>query len=139
MREIKFRGKRIDKDEWVYGDLIHGVNHKSGKMYILPIRGGVMALGHGLDPIDGYEVIPETVGQYVGLMDLMTKDGYEGDIIERDASDGKGKVKGVIVFEEGQFRVAWFDKNKGWNNSLYIHLQDSKIIGKTYENPELLK
>jgi hypothetical protein len=23
MREIKFRGKRLDNGEWVYGDLIH--------------------------------------------------------------------------------------------------------------------
>lgn len=24
MREYKFRGKRLDNGEWVYGDLIHG-------------------------------------------------------------------------------------------------------------------
>jgi len=71
-------------------------------------------------------------------MDILTKDAYEGDIIERDASDGKGKVRGLIVFEQGQFRVNWFDKNKGWNNSLYLHLEDSKIIGNVCQNPELL-
>lgn len=77
-------------------------------------------------------------GEYTGLMDINTKDGYEGDIIERDASDRIGKVKGVIVFEEGQFRVIWYDKNKGWNNSLYMHLPESKIISNIYQNSELL-
>jgi ribosomal protein L27 len=78
MREIKFRGKRIYDGIFVEGDLIHGVNHKLGKTYILPIRGGVMALGHGLDPMDGYEVIPESVGQYIGLKSKSGEDVYDG-------------------------------------------------------------
>ncbi|WP_273702624.1 hypothetical protein [Thermoanaerobacter sp. A7A] len=34
MREIKFRGKRVDNGEWVYGDLIH---RYSNWIYIAPI------------------------------------------------------------------------------------------------------
>ncbi len=63
MREIKFRGKRVDKDEFAYGDHLTGMGYKKGKHYILPLLSFYPSDCHS---IDGYEVIPETIGQYTG-------------------------------------------------------------------------
>jgi len=126
-RTIKFRAWHDDFGEMIYTSK----TWEFGKREFTPFLFNV-----------GFSHYPESdnwkIMQSVELMDIMTKDGYEGDIIERDASDGKGTVRGLIIFQQGQFRVEWFDKNKGWNNSLYIHLPESKIIGNICQNPDLL-
>lgn len=134
MREIKFRGKRTDNGKVVYGDLIHGVNHKAGKMYILPIVGGVQSMSGGADPLDGYNVIPETVGQYTGLKDRNGVEIYEGDILRKDNGGLPENNHSKVVFHQGAFMAS--QRVQLSDRSIYSH--GYEVIGNIHENPELL-
>ena len=69
MREIIFRGKRVDNGEFVQGHY-YGM---WGKKYIL--------WGEHNHIPEGQEVIPETVGQFTGITDKNGKRVFEGDIV----------------------------------------------------------
>ena len=78
MREILFRGKRIDNNKLVEGDLIHGVGYEKGNMFILPIKQNLAYLD-GCHPLNGYNVSPETVIQFTGVTDKNETKVFEND------------------------------------------------------------
>ncbi|WP_339193157.1 YopX family protein [Paenibacillus sp. FSL W8-1287] len=74
MREYKFRGKRLDNGDLVFGDL----RLVEGKSYILDYDIGDDGISQMQKIFNiHHEVDPETVGQYTGLTDRKSKKIYE--------------------------------------------------------------
>lgn len=128
MREIKFRGKRLDNGGWVYG-FVAFTQDKSDAV--------VMRLTETESICEN--VAPPTVGQFTGLYDKNGKEIYEGDIIlERLKGKRKDGDPYEIVFEDCQ----WFGKNEYGNCTSLSLLQDFheiKVIGNIHDNAESLK
>ena len=146
MREILFRGKRIDNGEQVEGFLVIC----DDRYFILP-KTKINCLNPEWLKKGEYafccfiEVRPETIVQYTGLTDKNGKKIFEGDII-RDAFG----LNWVIAFENNAFVVkdtfemkTYFAIYEQWRydrySKKYISPSDSfEIIGNIYDNPELL-
>lgn len=101
MREILFRGKRVDNGEWVYGNLI-----TDGEDVFILVKEDLLKgldVGGWIDGAQSYEVIPETVGQYTGLKDKNNVKAFEGDIVVCNQSGSYGIS--VIIYDNSAFYV----------------------------------
>ncbi|CAG5001697.1 hypothetical protein DYBT9275_02723 [Dyadobacter sp. CECT 9275] len=129
MREIKFRGKRLDTHEWVYGWY---VNKKKDKHQIVT--------SESIFPVS---VKDFTVGQFTGLIDKNGVEIYDGDRILYSNVLERGE--GIITFHLG-FNIEW-DLNTvvTSNPSLISPLfyfgcaKEIEVIGNIHDNPELIK
>ena len=122
MRTIKFRGKSILTDEWLYGDLVHSADNK---------RFGILV--NDKDSYDECEVAPETVGQFIGLYDCDGKEIFEGDILDFDGFTAEVRfVRGVFAF------LANGDLDDELCGDCRTDLF-AKVIGYIHDSPKLLK
>lgn len=110
MREILFRGKRKDNNAWTEGYLFKTWN----RTYLL--------WGMTGDVPNMVEVIPETVGQFTGLVDNSSEKIFEGDIIRFEGD----KIAYRVGFVNGCFSP--FDCLSSYR---------LEVIGNIYDNPEL--
>lgn len=127
MREIKFRGKRIENGEWVYG-YVDATMYKD--IVVIHTETGT----HNVDPA--------TVGQYTG-QNAACKDAQgqicrKQQVFEHDIlADQNGEIIGCVKFTD----------ESGWKagvESLYDYTdrydeKEALIIGNIHDNPELLK
>ena len=135
MREILFRGKRVDNGEWTEGYFFKSWD----KVFLL--------WGMTGDSPNMEEVIPKTVGQYTGLTDKNGKKIFEGDIISATALDTGKEQRAVIGF--GNFidennndeYIGFFIEFDGIKTTItQLSMEECKnrieVIGNKYDNKE---
>lgn len=111
-REIKFRGKRLDNGEWIYGNLIIAEN---GAPYIFP-PDICEVDGHHLRQGDDapHWVDPATVGQYTGLKDRNGTEIYEDDIVAFGDRDFLTAAVKFGQFDEHDWTTTKNSGSYGW-------------------------
>ena len=140
MREILFRGKRVDKGEWIVGFFA-----QSGERAYILIDND-FAVGY----VKMKEVAPETVEQYTGLTDKNGKRIFEGDIVELYDRNYDTKWRAIVEFGNPNGNYSW-----GWqlnpigkvdiNTEIlcWVEMEESgaycEVIGNIHDNPELLE
>lgn len=133
MRTIKFRGKTINGNEWIFGTTISQgtIKRKMNKWF--------MEVGE--NKWKGLQ--PNSLGQFTGLLDKNDKEIYEGDILVW--GEGEHKSKPLIVsFKHGSFGYIycdWFHSFAGNTNFTFNPLNTDvrfEIIGNIHDNIELL-
>lgn len=166
MREIKFRGKRVDTGEWVYGVPVF---YGDGVF----ISSGELLSNHGVDwRMKAFEVDPKTVGQYTGRKNKNGGEICEGDVLKNiyiekytdenivnlveskradghfdnydeyfEALQGAEKEREVVricpvLFEKGHFYC-----RREQNQWLFLDNSEKRFetIGNIHDNPELME
>lgn len=122
MRKIKFRGKKIDNNQWIEG-------------FYFKTEVGCFVGSYNEEE----QVFKETIGQFTGLTDKNGKEIFEGDILD----DECGEI-GVVIWVDSiaQFSVCvgkeLYMLNRGYSDRT-LKLQDSYVLGNIHDNPELIK
>ena len=131
MRKIKFRGKRVEDSELIFGYYVF--THDSNRIIYEDYEGFYCE----------EEVIPESVGQYTGLKDKNGREIYEGDILKIDDDWEKwgfaSGFVGYVIYDQGSFKLKEGEIYDPAYRLDSAAEEGTTVIGNVYENPELLE
>jgi len=137
MRKIKFRGKNINTQEWIYGGTL--LNLDDGKNLYMP---AIHTKANADEDDNGniiriedcviYKIDPETVGLFIGIYDKNGKEVYEGDVVRCWGGECcHGIFESDMILEITDITdldtMAWLS-----------NADNVDVIGNIYDNPELL-
>lgn len=135
MKEVLYRGKRIDNDEWITG---------MPWIFSPPIKKALIVSAMGLvgedDGVSRYcesdEVHPETIGQFTGGVDKAGKRIFEADIVQ-GICDLTGEL--IIGYVEYYPQTMKYCVHSNDNIVGLSRCRNIKVIGNIYDNSELLE
>ena len=116
MIPIKFRGKRIDNGEWVYGYL-RRTPRIAAEIYSRNLGGT-------------FEVHLDTVGQDTGLKDKNDNEGYKGDLFIHQDRNTDGEIE--IIWHDGGWHGQYVDTDFVFPLNKY-EMSKARIIGNIHE------
>jgi len=131
VREILFRGKRVDNGEWVYGLLC-----RVGNTYANIVEKSTEVM---------CTVLTNTIGQFTGLTDKNGRKIFEGDVLnvhdQIPTFDGYNTdeiiYNGKVMYIKNQGMYVCEGNNDG-NALCALNLDKCEVIGNIHDNPELL-
>ena len=140
MRTIKFRGRRIDNNEWVYGylyklQLPNGeacmiLTQDNNHLEISPETKYHLAFSLW---VDLFVVDPATIGQFTSLYDKNGKEIYEGDVLKA------GDVGILEVrFVRGVFAFLWNGNLEDEFPTGSPTHEWAEVIGNIHDNPNII-
>ena len=144
-RQIKFRGRRINTPEWVYGFIIGSLDPtKEEDVY------RAWFIHEGVSIKEAIRVDPETIGQFTGLLDKNGNEIYKGDIVT--FTDGNYRPILLIKWFDSLtwdsrvsshpgffFKQKWHDESNECEMDYHLGFDNGlEIIGNIHEHPELL-
>ncbi len=129
-REIKFRGKTKGTKEWVCGDLSTA---QLPNVFVFPVD--------GLHSPDYYQVDPESVGQYINVIDQEKNELYSGDIV--NVYNSRNNIENVGYIKWSDYECGFIihiDKvSRSWNPRPSDDGLMLKRVGNIIDNPDLIK
>jgi len=125
MREYKFRGKRVNNNKWVYGNLLQ--RHDSfGALSLIEVQ------DKETFEIEVHQVYPESVGVYFGWVDSTGTEIFTGDQLEIFWTSDESTCETISYSQE----YGYFMYGNNPICELAEKLIESYVIGNIYDlNP----
>lgn len=138
MREILFRGKRVDNGEWIEGYFLPGNERQS-------LHPCIFVYLPETQSFECFDIDIDTLGEYTGLTDKNGTRIFEGDIVKITGFHTTA-IAAVKYGSPSEKSTSWgwyFDDNHGHTYHLesqsFCRDYNAIIIGNIHDNPELLE